>query len=197
MVSTALHLVVGLGNPGKTYDGTRHNIGFMVVDQLAQAHGISLSKKKFNAVYGQGTLDDIPVILAKPQAFMNRSGLPARQLSDYFGIDSRRMVVIHDDIDLAFERIKIKEKGGDGGHKGIRSIISAFGGIREFTRVRIGIGRATEEAEGYGDVVNHVLGRFRSEEILKLDDIISRAQAAVVTVLGKGPIEGMNRFNRK
>lgn len=196
MVSITRHLVVGLGNPGKEYEKTRHNIGFMVVDRLAQAYGIPLKKTKFNAIYGQGTIEKKSVILAKPQAFMNRSGLPVRQISDYFGIDSRKMLVIHDDIDLAFERIKIKEKGGDGGHRGIRSIISAFG-MREFARVRIGIGRATEDLGERGDVVNHVLGRFYKEEAPKLNEILNRAQDAVATVLGKGIVDGMNRFNRR
>jgi peptidyl-tRNA hydrolase, PTH1 family len=196
MVSIERHLVVGLGNPGKEYEKTRHNIGFMVVDRIAQEYGTPLVKKKFNAIYGQGIIEEVPVILAKPQAFMNRSGLPARQLSDYFGIDSRNMLVIHDDVDLSFERIKIKEKGGDGGHKGIRSIISTFG-VKEFTRVRIGIGRAIEDSEERRDVVNHVLGRFYKEEARKLDEIISRAREAVATVLGKGTMEGMNIFNRR
>ncbi len=196
MVSIKRHLVVGLGNPGKDYEKTRHNVGFMVVDLLAEIYGISVTKKKFNALYGQGSIGSTPVLLAKPQSFMNRSGLPTRQLADYFGIDSREMLVIQDDIDLAFERIKIKEKGGDGGHKGIRSIIDAFG-VKEFTRVRVGIGRATEASGEQGDVVNHVLGRFYKEETQRLPDILSRVQEAVAIILSKGTTEGMNRFNRR
>lgn len=136
-----MHLVAGLGNPGAEYAGTRHNAGFMALDLLAAAHGIDVQRRKFDVVFGRGRIRGVEVVLAKPQAYMNRSGPPLRQLADFFRIQSEAMVVVHDDIDLAFQRLKIKEKGGDGGHKGIRSIIDAFGG-GQFARVRLGVGRS-------------------------------------------------------
>ena len=185
-------LVVGLGNPGKKYEGTRHNAGFMVVDRLAQDSGISLNKAKFDAVFGRGSIENIDVILAKPMAFMNRSGPPVQQLAHFFRIQSSEMLVIHDDIDLAFGRIKIKEKGGHGGHNGIRSIMDAFGG-GEFTRLRLGVGRS----EAGESVTDHVLGRFSSEKAETLSRIISGARDAVVEILCNGTKAGMNLFNGK
>ena len=128
MPQERLRLVVGLGNPGKSYGATRHNAGFMVLDEVADAYGIGFNHRKFEAVFGRGSINGVKVILAKPMAFMNRSGRPVRKVADYFRILCEDMLVIHDDIDLALGRLKIKEKGGDGGHKGLRSIIDAFGG---------------------------------------------------------------------
>jgi peptidyl-tRNA hydrolase, PTH1 family len=184
-------LVTGLGNPGKEYAGTRHNAGFMIVDKLAEAFRISMDKNKFNTIYGRGKIKGNDIILAKPQAFMNLSGQPVQKLAGFYKISCEEMLIIHDDIDLAFGRIKIKEKGGDGGHKGIRSIIDAFGG-GNFTRLRIGIGRS----EAGADVVDHVLGRFNSEESALLDKIIATAVDAALTILCESAKEGMNRFNR-
>jgi PTH1 family peptidyl-tRNA hydrolase len=183
-------LVVGLGNPGAEYSTTRHNVGFMAVDLIADEYSISLSKKKFNLIYGQGQVEGVPVVLAKPQSFMNRSGLPTRQIADYFRILSKDIFVIHDDIDLAFERIKIKTKGGDGGHRGVRSVMDAFGG-GDFARLRIGVGRSEV---GIG-VVDHVLGKFDTAETKLLDHIITISGDAVVSFLCKGAEETMNRFN--
>ena len=121
MLSKSVRLIAGLGNPGDNYEKTRHNAGFMVVDKVAKTFSIRFDKKKFDVSFGRGTISDIDVILAKPQAYMNRSGLPLRQLTHYFKILSRDMLIIHDDIDLAMGRIKIKEKGGHGGHNGLKS----------------------------------------------------------------------------
>jgi peptidyl-tRNA hydrolase, PTH1 family len=186
-----LFLVAGLGNPGPQYQRTRHNSGFMVVDALAGFHRISVNQRKFNLVYGRGRIAGCNVILAKPQDFMNRSGPPLRRLADYFRIQREAMVIVHDDIDLAFQRLKIKEKGGDGGHRGIGSIIDSFGG-GEFVRVRMGIGRSEVD----GVVVDHVLSEFSQEERKELDDFIQRTCRAVETILCKGTKEGMNRFNQ-
>lgn len=196
MPDKTLRLVAGLGNPGTDYEKTRHNAGFIAVDHISRAFSIPLSSNKFDVVFGRGSINGVPVILAKPQAFMNRSGPPLRRLADYYRIPSREMLVIHDDIDLTFERLKLKVKGGDGGHRGIRSVIQAFGG-GDFTRVRIGVGRGTGEAENRSDVVGHVLGRFRKEEAQDMDRIMEQVTAAVVTVLCQGTKLGMNRFNKK
>lgn len=189
-------LLAGLGNPGREYERTRHNAGFLVVDRLAAAFSIPLTGHKFDVVYGRGKIKGIPVFLAKPQAYMNRSGPPLRRLADYYRISSQALLVIHDDIDLTFKRLKIKEKGGDGGHRGIRSIMEAFGG-GDFTRIRIGVGRGTSESKDRPNVTGHVLGRFNVDEARDLDQIIERVADAVVTVLCQGTKIGMNRFNKK
>lgn len=185
-----MRLVVGLGNPGDTYTATRHNIGFMVLEAVADRFGIALNRRKFNAILGRGAIDGSAVVLAEPQAFMNRSGPPVQQLAHYYRILCEDMLVIHDDIDLTFGRLKIKEKGGHGGHNGVRSLIDALGG-GDFVRLRIGVGRS----ENGNGVVDHVLGRFNAQEKSVLPDLILRARDAVVTILCKGTREGMNRFN--
>ena len=192
MPQKRVRLVVGLGNPGNTYKRTRHNVGFMVLDQIAEAFSIALVKQKFDTIFGRGSIDGVSVVLAKPMAFMNRSGPQVQKIAGYYRILSEDMLVIHDDIDLAFGRIKIKEKGGDGGHKGVRSIIDAFGG-GDFVRLRIGVGRP----EAGISAADHVLDRFKSDENQVLDQIITAARDAVVTILCKGAKEGMDRFNDK
>ena len=181
---------VGLGNPGRSYRDTRHNAGFLVLDAVAAAWSISIHQKKFNVELGRGRINGVDAVLAKPQAYMNRSGPPVRQVADYFRISYRDMLVIHDDIDLEFGRIKIKEKGGHGGHNGVRSLIDALG-EDAFVRLRVGVGRSGNE----GNVVNHVLGTFNQQERASLEKVIKRARDAVETILCKGAKEGMNRFN--
>jgi peptidyl-tRNA hydrolase, PTH1 family len=186
-----LYLVAGLGNPGLPYAGNRHNVGFMVADALAAAYKITVQRNKFDVFFGRGMIEGRDVLLAKPQAYMNRSGPPLRRLADYFRIQREAMVVVHDDIDLAFQRLKIKEKGGDGGQKGVRSVIDAFGGDN-FARVRMGVGRSVYNA----GVVDHVLSDFNRDEQNALNDFLKRACQAIVTILSKGTKEGMNRFNQ-
>lgn len=185
-------LIAGLGNPGDTYARTRHNSGFMVVDALSDEFSIPVEKKKFEAVYGRGTINGIDVVLAKPMAYMNRSGPPVQNLSNYFRVLRKDLLIVYDDIDLAFGRLKINVKGGDGGHKGIRSIIDSFGGD-DIPRLRIGVGRS-----GSGiSVSDYVLGRFSDKEKEDLDRMIKMAGEAAVTILCDGITEGMNRFNDK
>ena len=191
-MTVRLRLVVGLGNPGREYEKTRHNAGFMAVDNIAEAFSISLDKRKFNTVFGKGLIEGVDVILAKPMAFMNKSGPPVQNLAGYFKILYRDMLVIHDDIDLDFGRIKIIEKGGHGGHNGVRSLMDAFG-EGDFSRIRIGIGRSG----GGADVTGHVLGKYSAGETKNLDKVITGARDAVVTILCKGIKDGMNRFNNK
>ena len=185
-----VRLVVGLGNPGNDYADTRHNAGFLVVDDVAETWSITIHQKKFNVEFGRGRIKGIDTILAKPQAYMNKSGPPVRQVSDYFKISYRDMLVIHDDIDLEFGRLKIKEKGGHGGHNGVRSLIDAWG-EDAFVRLRVGVGRSGD----HGNVVNHVLGRFGRQEKAALEKVVDRARDAVETILCDGTKEGMNRFN--
>ena len=183
---------MGLGNPGAAYRLTRHNVGYMVVDRLALRHGISLDKQRFKSVFGSGKVDGRHVILAKPMTFMNLSGPSVRDLATFFDLDTENVLVIHDDIDVVFGKLKIKEKGGDGGHNGVRSLIVAWGSD-EFVRIRIGIGRPQMD----NDVSAYVLGRFDAEQEKQLSDVISTAEHAVKTVLFEGVSEAMNRFHGK
>ena len=192
MPQKRMRLIVGLGNPGSQYENTRHNAGFMVVDKLAGEFGISVNKNKFDVRYGRGAIEGHEVMLAKPMAFMNRSGWPVQKLAAYFKINSKDLMVVHDDIDLAFGRLQIKEKGGHGGHKGLQSIINAVG-QDEFVRLRVGIGRS----EAGGSVSDFVLGPFSGDESKRLDSVLFRARDAVVTILTEGSKVGMNLFNKQ
>jgi len=185
-------LVVGLGNPGRKYCFTRHNLGFMVVDTLANVWQIDVGGGKKNIAYGCHSLPELRVCLAKPLAYMNRSGPPTRRLADRLNISCEELIIVHDDVDLAFGRVKVKEKGGSGGHKGVKSIMETFG-RGGFTRLRIGIGRP---APGI-DVTDYVLRTFDQSEKETLPFILNRATEAVDAILRVGTLEGMNRFNRK
>jgi PTH1 family peptidyl-tRNA hydrolase len=186
------HLIVGLGNPGRAYAASRHNIGFMVVDRLVRKHGLNVRESRISAEIAEGEIAGLTVLTAKPLAYMNRSGGPVDDIVRIQGISCEDMAVIHDDIDLAYERLKIKEKGGDGGHNGLRSLMDALG-TDTFIRVRMGVGRP--EA-GIG-VVDYVLGTFDAEQRMTLASFLSRAIEAVEAVLCVGAKEAMNRFNRK
>lgn len=190
MKEGGISLVVGLGNPGKDYEKTRHNIGFMVLDEVARACSISLEKSKFEGLFGKGHIFGRQIMLLKPSTFMNRSGNSVSRVLDYFNVDSAEMVVIYDDLDLEFGKIRIREKGGHGGHNGLRSIISSVGGP-EFPRIRVGIGRPVGEK----DVTAHVLGGFSKEEKKDLENLISLSKDAVLSVLDEGLNYAMNRYN--
>jgi peptidyl-tRNA hydrolase, PTH1 family len=184
-------MIVGLGNPGPRYSKTRHNIGFEVIDAISREFVISLKMDPANARIGEGRIQGRQVVLVQPMAYMNLSGNPVCQLAQSFGLSCEDMLIVHDDMDLAFGRIKIKEKGGSGGHNGIQSLIDAFGG-GDFVRLRMGIGRP----EAGMNAADYVLSSFTSEESKRVDSIISRARDAAVTVLCNGAKEGMNLFNR-
>lgn len=192
MPQPGVFLIAGLGNPGPNYEGTRHNAGFLAVDALADAFKIQVQRPKFNVLYGRGRIHNVQVVLAKPQSFMNLSGPALQQLAHFYRIEREAMIVVHDDIDLAFQRLKIKEKGGDGGHKGIRSIIHAFGS-GDFIRVRIGVGRSEKGT----NVVGHVLGAFDREETSALKELLHTACDAIVTIVNEGCVQAMNRYNQK
>jgi PTH1 family peptidyl-tRNA hydrolase len=192
MSEDRFRLIVGLGNPGEEYRYTRHNMGFMVVDRLAEAYQIPLDEQKFGIVFGRNKGARHRIMLAQPMTYMNRCGPAVRDLTRFYKFNTQDVLVIHDDIDLVFGKIKIKQKGGDGGHKGVKSLIEAWGS-GEFTRLRIGIGHPqTQQA-----VRAYVLGRFEAQQEALLEDVISRAQDAVETILLKGVGEAMNRFHGK
>lgn len=187
-----MHLVVGLGNPGVSYKKTRHNVGFMVIDHIADRYSICVNKKRFSSMFGRGTVDGTDVILVKPMSFMNHSGPPVQKLAHYFNISKNKIIVVHDDIDLELGRIKIKEKGGHGGHNGIRSLVDVFkGGC--FVRLRIGIGRP----DIHIDVAEYVLRCFDKKDDKIMEQTIIRAGDALVTILCNGTIDGMNKYNIK
>jgi peptidyl-tRNA hydrolase, PTH1 family len=188
----AAHLVAGLGNPGRRYTATRHNIGFRVIGALAATTGVRMDREETDISWGRGGIAGQDVILAQPMAYMNCSGPPIRRLMERKKIGREALLVIHDDIDLAFGRLKIKEKGGDGGHRGVRSLMDALGS-GNFGRLRIGIGRPAGDI----DTVDYVLGRFDPDEARALSPIIERACEAVNTVLTDGIRTAMNRFNMR
>ncbi len=187
-------LVAGLGNPGEKYSKTRHNVGFLLVDRLAEVQGIDFPAPASagQLVRAEGTVDSVPVVLAKPLDYMNRSGPPLRKLADELQIFVKDVLVVHDDVDLVFGRIKIKKKGGDGGHRGIMSLIDAFG-RDDFVRLRIGIGRPGSSRS----VTDHVLSGFSPEEGSLLDGVLERACQAASAVIRWGATAAMNRFNTK
>jgi PTH1 family peptidyl-tRNA hydrolase len=187
-----VHLVVGLGNPGKTYEHTRHNVGFMVVDRLAGAHFITVTGKRFFSLWGRGDIAGNKVILAKPQAFMNRSGQGVHALMAYFKLAVKDLLVIHDDLDVDFGRIKIVHGGGDGGHRGVQSIHQALGEDR-YARVKLGIGRPR-----FGEVVeDYVLSPWYEDQRDQIVEIVDSAAAAVTAILAHGLERAMTEFNSK
>ncbi|MBI5845270.1 MAG: aminoacyl-tRNA hydrolase [Deltaproteobacteria bacterium] len=188
MVTRRRKLLVGLGNPGSEYRNTRHNVGFMVADAFAGKHGISLSGRKFDALWGKGMVDGTEVLISMPQTYMNLSGASVSRMADFYQITREDILVVHDDMDLPFGRIRVKEKGGHAGHNGLRSIISCLGGS-DFTRLRVGIGRPSHSA------TDHVLGGFNPDERVLIADIVRLAVEAAEAVVLAGPILAMNRFN--
>ena len=182
--------VVGLGNPGSKYDQTRHNIGFMVVERLAERAGFKLDTKKFNARFGSGSIARQKVVVAKPQTFMNCSGDSVQPMAAFYKLASQRIVIVHDELDLAFGCVRIKQSGGHAGHNGLRSISSRLGG-GDYPRVRIGVGRPPHG----GDVTGHVLGAFNSAEKASLEAVVERACEAVERVLADGVVAAMNSVN--
>jgi PTH1 family peptidyl-tRNA hydrolase len=183
-------LVAGLGNPGEEYRHTRHNVGFLLVESMARAHGFAMRPFGDDALVGRAVIGAVATQFVQPLSFMNRSGPPVFRLARELGIATQDILVIHDDIDLTFGRIKIKKKGGDGGHRGIRSLVDTFGG-GDFNRLRIGVGRPGPNTS----VIDHVLGEFPPEEAEALNRLLGRARDAVSTFLTHGVQECMNRFN--
>ncbi|KAF3667153.1 Peptidyl-tRNA hydrolase, mitochondrial [Capsicum chinense] len=158
-------LIVGLGNPGKRYAGTRHSVGFEMIDTIADAEGISMGSVSFKAQFGKGFIGDVPVMLAKPQTFMNASGESVGAIVSYYKIPLKQVLVVFDDLDLPFAKLRLLPKGGHGGHNGMRSIMKHLKGSRDFPRLRIGIGRPP----GKMDPASFVLRAFNPQEREELD----------------------------
>ena len=187
-----MKLIIGLGNPGSKYQYTRHNIGFLALDTIASHYDISVSLKAFDAWYGKGKLNDVPVLLAKPQTFMNISGVSVKKLVDYFKVDLADIIVVHDDIDLPFNSIRLKTGGGHAGHKGLISIIDELGDPA-FIRVRIGIGKPPDRFI----VERYVLEQFTNDEVNLLPDITTRVSNAVTMIFSSGIQAAMNQYNER
>ncbi len=187
-----MKMIVGLGNPGIRYEWTRHNIGFQVVDRLASLNHITLGSRRFKALYGVGSIGAQQVVLAKPLTFMNLSGDSVRKLIDYFEVGMEDLVVVHDDLDLPVGRIRIKRKGGDGGHQGIRSIIESLGG-NNFLRLKVGIGRPPKGKEA----AEYVLEPLDETERSEFEGVLSPAAESLEAIVLKGVDMAMNRLQRK
>ena len=186
-----MKIVMGLGNPGKRYGRGRHNLGFMVVDHLAGEKYIAVTEKKYYSLVGSWKLVDEKVLLVKPQLYMNRSGEAARSLFRYLPVSAEDLVVIHDDLDLPFGRIRIRAKGGAGGHRGVLSILEALGN-ENFFRIRVGIGRPAGRVEP----TDYVLSSFLPEEWSRVEQAVSRAADAVQSLLKEGSRQAMEKFNQ-
>jgi PTH1 family peptidyl-tRNA hydrolase len=185
-------LIAGLGNPGQKYKKTRHNLGFLTLEALARRHQIPIEKRKFESQYGLGEILRKKVILLAPLTYMNLSGRAVGAFLRYFQISSENLMVIHDELDLPWGRIRIANKGGAAGHKGILSIIDQIQ-AREFIRIRMGIGRPPERvpAESY------VLEVFSAQEMKELPPLINRACEALETIIDQGITAAMNLFNQR
>jgi len=184
-------LVVGLGNPGRKYERTRHNVGFLIVDQTASRHGISVGSKCCKALVGEWSSHGEKIVFAKPQTYMNRSGDSVKALMRSFDVSANELVVVYDDIDLPFGRIRIRTQGSAGGHRGVVSIVESLAGA-PFRRLRVGIGRPPPGMEA----ADYVLEGFSSQESAALDDVVSRAVEALTCLLEEGHDRAMAQFNR-
>lgn len=183
-----MFLLVGLGNPGKEYCGTRHNIGFEAIDYIADKYNIELDRLKFKGIFGEGIINGKKVILLKPTTYMNLSGESIREVVNFYKISNEEIIVIYDDISLEVGRLRIREKGSAGGHNGIKSIIGNLG-TDVFPRIKIGVG------EPKGNLVSHVLGKFNEEEIKVLRKSLIASSEAVEIIISKDTKEAMNKLN--
>ncbi|MFR4318717.1 MAG: aminoacyl-tRNA hydrolase [Eubacterium sp.] len=184
-----MYAIIGLGNPEKKYEKTRHNVGFDVIDELAEQMGIEVKTKRHKALCGIGTIGSEKVVLVKPQTYMNLSGESVRAVMDFYKLDAKSdIIVVSDDISLPVGKIRIRTKGSAGGHNGLKSIIS-HAGTDGFTRIKVGVG-ANE-----GDLVKHVLGKFSKQDRVFVDDAIRDAASAAELIVMYGAQTAMNKYN--
>lgn len=188
-----MYIIVGLGNPGKQYENTRHNIGFATIERIAEQENIHVLEKKHKAIIGKGYIAGQKCILAKPQTFMNLSGESVRELVDYYKVDdTTELIVIADDVSLDVGQIRVRKKGSAGGHNGLKNIIAHLG-HDGFTRIKMGVG---EKPKGY-DLADYVLGHFSGDERTAMDEAAERAADAVRTIITQDADVAMNLYNRK
>lgn len=183
-----MYLVVGLGNPGKEYENTRHNVGFDVLDLLCDKYNIDMNRIKFKGIYGEGKIEDKKVIFLKPMTFMNLSGESVKEVCDFYKIPNKNIIVVYDDISLEVGRIRIRKSGSAGGHNGIKNIICNIS-TDIFPRIKVGVGAPR------GDLVSHVLGKFSSGDRLEVEKVFNAAIEAIKCIITNGTCEAMNSFN--
>jgi PTH1 family peptidyl-tRNA hydrolase len=193
-----MKLIVGLGNPGKEYTVSRHNVGFMCINYFGKQYKIPTESKKAHARTGEGEVEGVKVVLAKPFTFMNRSGSSVKELLRKYDLNPEDLIVVHDDMDLPLGKIRIRVGGSSAGHKGINSIIAELG-APEFARIRVGIGHPEvpdeERGEGSPNVVDYVLNGFSSDERQVLNKVIARVCEAITCIITSGVEDAMNKYN--
>jgi len=187
-----MYLIAGIGNPTKEYDKTRHNVGFSVIDVLADRYRIDISEKKHKALCGRGVIEGQKVLLLKPQTFMNLSGESIRAAADYYKIEPEEMIVIYDDISLDPGQLRIRLKGSAGGHNGIKNIIANLG-TQDFPRIKVGVGAKPPRM----DLADYVLSRFGAGEQKLMEEAFGEAAEAAVMMMTDGAERAMNHFNAK
>ncbi|WP_311481949.1 aminoacyl-tRNA hydrolase [uncultured Anaerococcus sp.] len=185
-----MYYIVGLGNPGLQYENTRHNVGFMTIDYLANKYNIDVRRLKYKSLYGQGEISGHKVMLIKPQTYMNNSGEAVRELRDFYKFDIDKLIVIYDDIDIDFGTIRIRKKGSAGSHNGMKSIIYQIQDD-QFPRIKLSIGKKPEK----WDLANFVLSGFTKEEVSVLEDEIRLAAEGIEIILGQDIDKAMNKCN--
>jgi PTH1 family peptidyl-tRNA hydrolase len=193
-----MKLIVGLGNPGRGYANNRHNVGFVCLNHFARTQGIHFDKKQGRARIGTGEVAGSKVVVAKPQTYMNRSGQSVSLLVKKFNVGLDNLLIIHDDLDLPLGKIRIRQGGSAGGHKGAGSIITELGS-QNFIRIRVGIGRP-DKNEGFtefsdDEIKAYVLSDFTSDEKQAITQVIPRVSEAILCLLTEGPVAAMNRYN--
>lgn len=185
-----MYLIVGLGNPEKDYANTRHNMGFNVINKIAEKYKIEVTEKKFDGLYWMGTIENEKVILVKPQTFMNDSGKSVIKFKNFYKVPEGKIIVIYDDIDLEPTKIRIRKKGNPGTHNGMKSVTENLG-TKDFTRVRVGIGSPKYK----DDLINYVIGKVSKEELNLLEEGTEKAKEAVIEIIKNGVDVAMNKFN--
>ncbi len=188
-----MKLIVGLGNPGIEYQFTPHNLGFLVIDRLAEQYGAQVDNRRCRALTGKATIAGEEVLLAKPETYMNLSGLAVRELLQENEADpTRDLLVVYDELDLPFGTIRVRQRGGSAGHNGMESLLNALG-TQEFLRIRLGIGPDHPVRDG----ARYVLSQLKRSQLPLVDEMLDTAAEAVRVILADGPAAAMNRFNRK
>lgn len=187
-----MYVIVGLGNPGKEYAHSRHNIGFDAIDMLAEKQNVKLNKMKYKAMYGDYTIDGEKVYLFKPLTFMNASGEAVKPFLDYYKIPVENVIVIYDDIDLAVGALRIRECGSSGTHNGMKSMIYQLK-TENFPRIRVGVGK---NLDSHLTLIDHVLGKFKDEDRVEIDDMLDRAGKAAEAIVKGTVANAMNKYNK-
>lgn len=187
-----MKLIVGLGNPGDKYKFTRHNIGFLVIDELAKELNVNLNKMKYNSIYGEAIINGEKIYLVKPTTYMNRSGEAVKAFQSFYKINNEDILIITDDTDIEFSSIRMRPNGSGGSHNGLKNIVNLLG-ARDFPRLRIGIGHSPE----YIDMVDFVLGKFTDEEMPYINETVKLAKDAVLEFINKDINSAMNLYNGK